>query len=104
MFGVSDLLKRSSPSRIVIVASIAHILGTLDLDDLNFVKSFGGDKVYCSSKLANILMSSELAKKLKGTGNLFMVFSYCTNMHSLYLHMVILFSLLVIVERSHDTE
>lgn len=69
--GVSGLLKRSSPSRIVIVASLAHILGTLDLDDLNFEKSFGGDKVYCSSKLANILVSNELARKLKGTGTLF---------------------------------
>jgi NAD(P)-dependent dehydrogenase (short-subunit alcohol dehydrogenase family) len=69
--GVSGLLKRSSPSRIVIVASLAHRLGKLDLDDLNFEKSFGGDKVYCSSKLANILMSNELARKLKGTGTLF---------------------------------
>ena len=73
--GVSDLLKRSSPSRIVIVASLAHILGKLDLDDLNFEKSFGGDKVYCSSKLANILISNELARKLKGTGILFKVSS-----------------------------
>jgi NAD(P)-dependent dehydrogenase (short-subunit alcohol dehydrogenase family) len=71
--GVLGLLKRSSPSRIVIVASLGHILGTLDLDDLNFEKSFGGDKVYCSSKLANILMSNELARKLKGTGTLFKV-------------------------------
>ena len=71
--GVSGLLKRSSPSRIVIVASLAHRLGKLDLDDLNFEKSFGGDKVYCSSKLANILMSNELARKLKGTGTLFKV-------------------------------
>jgi NAD(P)-dependent dehydrogenase (short-subunit alcohol dehydrogenase family) len=70
---VSGLLKRSSPSRIVIVASLAHRLGKLDLDDLNFEKSFGGDKVYCSSKLANILMSNELARKLKGTGSLFKV-------------------------------
>lgn len=65
---LTGLLKRSSPSRIVIVASLAHILGKLDLDDLNFEKSYGADKVYCSSKLANILMSNELARKLKGTG------------------------------------
>ncbi|GFG37269.1 hypothetical protein Cfor_10962 [Coptotermes formosanus] len=65
---LTDLLKRSSPSRIVIVASLVHRLGKLDLDDLNFEKSYGGDKVYCSSKLANILMSNELARKLKGTG------------------------------------
>lgn len=70
---VLDLLKRSSPSRIVIVASLVHRLGKLDLDDLNFEKSYGGDKVYCSSKLANILMSNELARKLKGTGTLLQV-------------------------------
>jgi hypothetical protein len=52
---------------------LAHRLGKLDLDDLNFEKSFGGDKVYCSSKLANILMSNDLARKLKGTGTLLKV-------------------------------
>ena len=69
----------------MIVASIVHLLGKLDLDDLNFEKSFGGDKVYCSSKLANILMSNELARKLKGTGTLFRFLSYSTNVHSFYL-------------------
>jgi hypothetical protein len=67
----------------VIVASLAHRFGKLDLDDLNFEKSYGGDKVYCSSKLANILMSDELARKLKGTGTLFKIYSYSTNVHSL---------------------
>jgi NAD(P)-dependent dehydrogenase (short-subunit alcohol dehydrogenase family) len=65
---VSDLLKRSSPSRIVIVASELHRVGTLDLDDFNSVNVYGGDRIYCNSKLANVLMSNELARKLKGTG------------------------------------
>jgi NAD(P)-dependent dehydrogenase (short-subunit alcohol dehydrogenase family) len=40
----------------------------LDLDDLNSVNAYGGDRIYCNSKLANVLMSNELARKLKGTG------------------------------------
>jgi NAD(P)-dependent dehydrogenase (short-subunit alcohol dehydrogenase family) len=63
-----ELLKRSSPSRIVIVASELHRLGTLDFDNLNSVNIYGVDRVYCNSKLANIVMSNELARKLKGTG------------------------------------
>jgi NAD(P)-dependent dehydrogenase (short-subunit alcohol dehydrogenase family) len=65
---VSGLLKRSSPSRIVIVASELHRVGILDLDKLNSVNVYGGDKIYCNSKLANVLMSNELARKLRGTG------------------------------------
>jgi NAD(P)-dependent dehydrogenase (short-subunit alcohol dehydrogenase family) len=65
---VSGLLKRSSPSRIVMVASELHRIAKLDLDDLNFMKSYWGDTVYCTSKLANILISNELARKLQGTG------------------------------------
>ena len=70
--GVSGLLKRSSPSRIVIVASLAHILGKLDLDDLNFEKSFVGDKVYCSSKFGNVeLAVGHHCSPLHLTGHIF---------------------------------
>jgi NAD(P)-dependent dehydrogenase (short-subunit alcohol dehydrogenase family) len=65
---VSGLLKRSSPSRIVIVASELHAAGTFDLDKMNSVDAYGGDRVYCNSKLANVLMANELARKLRGTG------------------------------------
>jgi NAD(P)-dependent dehydrogenase (short-subunit alcohol dehydrogenase family) len=57
----------------VMVASELHRVAKLDLDDLKFVKSFSGDQVYCSSKLANILISNEMARKLKGTGILFKI-------------------------------
>ncbi|XP_069675802.1 retinol dehydrogenase 13-like [Periplaneta americana] len=62
------LLKKSAPSRIVVVASTLHRVGILDLNDLNFEKSYGGDHVYCASKLANVLMTNELARKLEGSG------------------------------------
>ena len=64
-----DLLKKSAPSRIINVASEAHRQGRIDLDDPMFEKrSYGGFAAYGTSKLANILFTRELAKRLEGTG------------------------------------
>lgn len=63
-----DLLKTSSPSRIVVVSSSGHKLSDLNKNDLMSEKSYNKIKAYGQSKLANILFASELAKKLKGTG------------------------------------
>ena len=63
-----DVLKSSSPSRIVNVASDAHQGARLDFDDLQCEKSYGGYKAYGRSKLANLLFTYELARKLEGTG------------------------------------
>jgi NAD(P)-dependent dehydrogenase (short-subunit alcohol dehydrogenase family) len=65
-----DLLKKSAPSRIVNVASEAHRqVGGIDFDDPMFEKrGYGGFASYGQSKLANILFTRELAKKLEGTG------------------------------------
>ncbi|HEY2365870.1 MAG TPA: SDR family NAD(P)-dependent oxidoreductase, partial [Polyangiaceae bacterium] len=64
-----DLLKKSAPSRIVNVASEAHRqVGGIDFDDPMFAKkSYGGFASYGQSKLANILFTRELARKLEGT-------------------------------------
>jgi len=64
-----DLLKKSAPSRIVNVASEAHRqVGGIDFDDPMFDKrSYGGFASYGQSKLANILFTRELARKLEGT-------------------------------------
>ena len=62
-----DLLKRSAPSRIISVASDAHKHGHINFDDLQGEKSYSGVKAYCHSKLANILFTRELAKRLAGT-------------------------------------
>jgi NAD(P)-dependent dehydrogenase (short-subunit alcohol dehydrogenase family) len=64
-----DLLKKSAPSRIVNVASEAHRqVGGIDFDDPMFDKrSYGGFASYGASKLANILFTRELARKLEGT-------------------------------------
>ncbi|RWS00778.1 dehydrogenase-like protein, partial [Dinothrombium tinctorium] len=63
-----DLLKASKPSRIVNVASRAHYRGTINFDDINSDKSYSESKAYNQSKLANVLFTRELAKKLKGSG------------------------------------
>ena len=61
-----DKLKESNYSRIINVSSVGHKRANLDLNDLNFQKrKFNGFQAYFDSKLANILFSRELTKKLK---------------------------------------
>lgn len=62
-----DVLKKSRPSRIINVSSQAH-KGTINFDDIEFKKSYSGWKTYSHSKLAIILFTKLLAKKLEGTG------------------------------------
>lgn len=61
---------KSAPARIVNVASDVHKYagGRLDFDDLNNEKRYSGFRVYCQSKLANVLFTRELARRLKDTG------------------------------------
>jgi retinol dehydrogenase 12 len=64
-----DSLKGSSPSRIVSVASEAHrFVSKIDFDDPQGAKKYGGWHAYSQSKLANILFTAELARRLSGTG------------------------------------
>lgn len=63
-----DLLKKSAPSRIVTVSSMAHERGTINFDDINSEKEYNEGRSYSQSKIANVLFSRELSKKLEGTG------------------------------------
>jgi retinol dehydrogenase 13 len=63
-----DVLKQSTPSRIVVVSSLAHTRGKINTEDLNSEKSYDEGDAYSQSKLANVLYTRELAKKLEGTG------------------------------------
>ncbi|XP_053484156.1 retinol dehydrogenase 12 [Ictalurus furcatus] len=63
-----DLLKKSAPSRIIILSSMAHSWGTIKLDDINSERSYHSRRAYGQSKLANILCARSLAKRLKDTG------------------------------------
>jgi NAD(P)-dependent dehydrogenase (short-subunit alcohol dehydrogenase family) len=60
-----DTLKASTPSRIINVSSSAEGLGKSDLQS---EKKYSGFPVYSKSKLANVMFTYELAKRLQGTG------------------------------------
>ena len=63
-----DVLKANAPSRIVNVTSDAHKGARINFDDLQGEKKFSGWQAYGQSKLAMILYTHGLAKKLEGTG------------------------------------
>jgi NAD(P)-dependent dehydrogenase (short-subunit alcohol dehydrogenase family) len=61
-------LAAAAPSRIVNVASEAHRGNVLDFADLQSARGYRGFRVYGRSKLANILFTRELARRLEGSG------------------------------------
>ncbi len=63
-----DTLKASAPTRIVSVASAAHHHCKINFDDLQASKKYSAWRAYQQSKLANILFTRELARRLEGTG------------------------------------
>jgi NAD(P)-dependent dehydrogenase (short-subunit alcohol dehydrogenase family) len=63
-----DILKASAPARIVNVSSGAHLGASLDLDNLQSEKHFSAIGAYGQSKLANVLFTYELARRLEGSG------------------------------------
>jgi NAD(P)-dependent dehydrogenase (short-subunit alcohol dehydrogenase family) len=63
-----SLLKASAPSRIINVSSDAHVGGRIRFDDLQGEGRYRGMKAYSQSKLAQILFTHELSRRLDGTG------------------------------------
>jgi retinol dehydrogenase 14 len=63
-----ERLKASAPARIVTVASGAHTAGRLDFDDLQGEQKYSGQHAYNASKLANVMFTYELARRLHGSG------------------------------------
>ena len=63
-----EQLAASAPARVITVSSAAHRGARLDLDDLQLAGHFNGWRAYANSKLANILFTTELARRLTGTG------------------------------------
>jgi NAD(P)-dependent dehydrogenase (short-subunit alcohol dehydrogenase family) len=61
-------LRAGAPARVVNVASRAHQSGTLRFDDLMGAKGYDGWSAYVQSKLANIVFTYELARRLAGSG------------------------------------
>ncbi len=61
-------LTASAPARVVTVSSIAHRAAMLSLDDLQLERRYLAMLAYANSKLANVLFTRELARRLDGTG------------------------------------
>ncbi len=64
-----DLLKKGDHARIVILSSGLHYRGKMDWNDLQFTsRKYDGITAYNQSKLANVLFTKALARRLEGTG------------------------------------
>lgn len=67
---LTDLLQASAPSRVITVASETHrrVKDGLRFDDLQMHRGYSPSRAYNASKLANILFSVELERRLRDTG------------------------------------
>ncbi|MFQ5343193.1 MAG: SDR family oxidoreductase [Anaerolineae bacterium] len=63
-----DVITASAPARIINVSSVAHDGAQINFDDLQEKQKFQGWQAYGQSKLANVLFTYELARRLEGTG------------------------------------
>jgi retinol dehydrogenase 14 len=63
-----DRLKASAPARVVTVSSGAQKMGRIEFDDLQGARNYSGQRAYNQSKLANVMFTNELARRLEGTG------------------------------------
>lgn len=65
-----DMLVANAPSRIINVSSRSHEAASIDFDDLQNAQhyNYGGYRAYGQSKLANLLFTYELTRRLAGTG------------------------------------
>ncbi len=63
-----DRLKASAPARVVTLSSGAQSMGRIEFDDLQGARNYSGQRAYNQSKLANVMFTNELARRLEGTG------------------------------------
>ena len=64
-----ERLLATPDSRVVTISSTGHRMGSIDFDDLNGEKSYGRWRAYGTSKLANLLFTNELQRRLEGAGS-----------------------------------
>ncbi|KAG7300521.1 hypothetical protein JYU34_016160 [Plutella xylostella] len=67
-FLLFPLLKSSAPSRIINVSSLAALLGVVDLDHFNDVGRYSSFGYYCNAKLADILFTVEMDRRMRAAG------------------------------------
>jgi NAD(P)-dependent dehydrogenase (short-subunit alcohol dehydrogenase family) len=63
-----DRLRASAPARVVTVSSGAQAMGRIDFDDLQGERDYSGQRAYNQSKLANVMFTYELARRLAESG------------------------------------
>jgi NAD(P)-dependent dehydrogenase (short-subunit alcohol dehydrogenase family) len=63
-----DRIRASGAGRVVNVSSGAHVGARMDFDDLQGARRYGAMRAYGQSKLANVLFTYELARRLEGSG------------------------------------
>jgi retinol dehydrogenase 14 len=63
-----DRVKNSAPARVVTVSSGVQATGHIDFDDLQGARNYSGERAYNQSKLAVVMFTNELARRLAGTG------------------------------------
>jgi len=63
-----DRLTSSAPARVVTVSSGAQAMGRIAFDDLQGTRNYSGQRAYSQSKLASVMFTNELARRLAGTG------------------------------------
>ncbi|XP_046333336.1 retinol dehydrogenase 14-like [Haliotis rufescens] len=63
-----DLMKKTGRARIITVSSLVNKFGHIDFDNLCAEKSFDRFRIYNDSKLANVIFTKELARRMEGTG------------------------------------
>jgi NAD(P)-dependent dehydrogenase (short-subunit alcohol dehydrogenase family) len=68
-FALTGLLLDRIRERVITVASGAHRIGTIRLDDLNWTREYRPWPAYGQSKLANLLFTSELQRRLSAAGS-----------------------------------
>jgi retinol dehydrogenase-14 len=63
-----DRLKLSAPARVVNVSSGAQSMGRIEFEDLQGIRHYSGQRAYNQSKLATVMFTNELARRLESTG------------------------------------
>jgi len=63
-----ERLRRAPAARVVSVSSLAHLWGRIAFDDLQSERSYDPARAYGQSKLANLLFTRELARRLAAAG------------------------------------
>jgi NAD(P)-dependent dehydrogenase (short-subunit alcohol dehydrogenase family) len=69
-FALTNLLLENVTGRVVTVSSTAHRMGSIDFEDLNWERrSYSAWRAYGQSKLANLLFTAELQRRLSEAGS-----------------------------------